>query len=225
MDSEAVNRIDAAAAEPHAVEHLWTYFHQTGHIAGLPGFTGAWFERLGDPGPDDAHRLTGEDLLALSTLAIPVPAEIAIRLLHDKRAEFERLLAHVPADLPIWEADQAVLSPEGDAEKLWWLVYRTGQRSDEAQRRTAAFKLCARKRPALLPVYDTKVEKHFPREGGNWWLTAWTAMQQPALRERLTTLHREAGVPEQVTLLRTLDVVLWMEPRHRKQGYCGHFRG
>jgi hypothetical protein len=60
MDSEAVNRIDAAAAEPHAVEHLWTYFHETGHIAGLPGFTGAWFERLGDPGPDDAHRLTGE---------------------------------------------------------------------------------------------------------------------------------------------------------------------
>jgi hypothetical protein len=50
-------------------------------------------------------------------------------------------------------------------------------------------------------------------------------MQQPALRERLTTLHREAGVPEQVTLLRTLDVVLWMEARHRGQGNCGHLRG
>jgi hypothetical protein len=34
-----------------------------------------------------------------------------------------------------------------------------------------------------------------------------------------------AGDGRQVTPLRTLDVVLWMEPRHRKQGYCGHFRG
>jgi hypothetical protein len=28
--SEAVHRIDAAAAEPHAVEHLSTYFHEPG---------------------------------------------------------------------------------------------------------------------------------------------------------------------------------------------------
>ncbi|MGY1700799.1 DUF6308 family protein [Geodermatophilus sp. SYSU D00766] len=222
---DAVDRINEAVDQPYAGEHLDTYFHETGHIEGLPGFTGAWFERLGDPGPDDAFRLTGTDLGALSTLAVEVPAAVAIRLLHQHRPQIEELLARIPADVAIWDADDADIGPRGAAEELWALVRRTGDRKDTANRRTSAFKLCARKRPALLPVYDTEVEHFFPPENGNWWLTARRAMQQPALRERLSALHRDAAVPAQVTLLRTLDVVLWMEARHRRGGNCGHFRG
>jgi Family of unknown function (DUF6308) len=220
-----VELIENAAAAPRAERHLKTYFQESVHVKDHPGFTGAWFERLGDPGRDDDHLLTGTDLMALSTLAIPVPAEVAIRLLQDKRAEIEELLRAIPVGVPIWEADDAVLGKESAAEELFQLIRRTGPRSDAANRRTAAFKLCARKRPALLPVYDDTVEEHFPREDGNWWRTARTAMRQPALRTRLTALRGDAEVPEQITLLRTLDVVLWLEARHQDGKHCGCDRG
>lgn len=218
-----IDRINVAAAEPHAAEHLTTYFHHPGHIAGLPGFTGAWFERLGNPTPEDSFLLTAADLSALSTLSVEVPAPIVIRLLHQLRPQIEELLSRIPVGLAIWEADDDVLGPESAAKKLYRLVRRTGERSDRASRWVTAHKLCARKRPALLPVYDSQVQELVDPGDGQWWPAARRAMQQERLRQRLVELRREAKVPEEITLLRVLDVVLWMEQRHRsRRGPCGH---
>lgn len=223
--SSAIDRINEAVQLPHAVEHLHTYFHEPASSEGSPpGFTGAWFERLGEPTSADACRLTSADIVAVTTLSVPIPSQVAIKLLIGHQERISALLSNIPT-APIWAVDADVLDSGGTAETLWKLICRTGKGAKPAGRWVSAHKLCARKRPGLLPVYDTEVAGLVAPEDGKWWPTAWRAMQQPALRHCLTELHDRAGVPTEITLLRTLDVVLWMEARHRKgERYCGHPR-
>jgi hypothetical protein len=224
--SSAIDRINEAVQSSQAVDHLHTYFHEPALSEGSPpGFTGAWFERLGEPSSADADQLTSADIVAVTTLSVGIPSQITVKLLIGHQERIAALLSDIPRDPPIWEVDADVLGPNGAAEELWELIRRTGKGAKPANRWVSAHKLCARKRPALLPVYDREVAWLVVPEDGKWWRTAWQAMQQPALRQRLTELHDRAGVPAEVTLLRTLDVVLWMEARHRKgKRYCGHPR-
>lgn len=75
-------------------------------------------------------------------------------------------------------------------------------------------KLLARKRPNLIPVWDRIVRCAFDFRSGAWLcLDGLLREQDGAVLSRLAELRAEAGVPEQVSLLRVLDVVVWM--RHR----------
>jgi hypothetical protein len=87
-----------------------------------------------------------------------------------------------------------------------------------------AGKLLARKRPSLIPVYDNVVRCAFdhPKE-------IWTALRD-ALRKDdgsfwkvLEDLIKGAGIPEEITPLRALDVALWMchWPHHTGHGCVG----
>jgi hypothetical protein len=147
---------------------------------------------------------------------------VALKWLCVHQEKIAGLLAQIPADRNIWEVDDHVLGLHGAAEELWELLRRTGRTEADADQWVTAHKICARKRPALLPVYDRDVRGLVAPEDGLWWFTAWRAMQQPELRERLTSLQAAAEVPPEITLLRVLDVVLWMEARHRNGRPCGH---
>jgi hypothetical protein len=75
---------------------------------------------------------------------------------------------------------------------------------------TIASKLCARKRPRLVPVYDSvvaRVTDAYQRQ----WEPLRLELQRNDLHCRLIDLRTEAGVPEHVSPLRVYDVVTWME--------------
>lgn len=103
----------------------------------------------------------------------------------------------------------------GPADSLWRLL----EKQDGAGWVTAG-KLLARKRPSLIPVYDNVVRCAFgwPQ---NVWIALREALRQDGGRFRATLndLIERAGIPDQVTPLRALDVAVWM--RHRSL-HTGH---
>jgi hypothetical protein len=76
-----------------------------------------------------------------------------------------------------------------------------------------ANKLCARKRPLLLPVYDTVVKAALQPTRQSFWEPLRNEFADGELQSRLMELRDEAGVPN-LSLLRVLDVAVWM----RNQG-------
>ena len=76
-----------------------------------------------------------------------------------------------------------------------------------------AGKLMARKRPKLIPVWDNVVKCAAGRSKNAWlWLDG-LLRQDARLNSQLDQLHHAAGLPDLVSRLRVLDVVIWM--RHR----------
>jgi hypothetical protein len=66
----------------------------------------------------------------------------------------------------------------------------------------------------LIPIYDSVVRQAYGRPVGFWlWLHDRLGDNGGALDRRLGELHRQAGLPVEVSRLRVLDVVLWMRPR------------
>jgi hypothetical protein len=127
--------------------------------------------------------------------------------LGDEAAAF---LEQIPASVNLWDEEAAgLIGKGGPADGLWRLL----ERQDGAGWVTAG-KLLARKRPALIPVYDNVVRCAF-----GWPQNIWTALRNAlrqddgSFRAALDDLRQQVGLPCQVTPLRVLDVAIWM--RHR----------
>ncbi len=73
----------------------------------------------------------------------------------------------------------------------------------------------ARKRPHLIPIYDSVVKRvvGMPHSGDQWqrWVVALQANDK-ALAQRLGEIRSESG-QQHLSLLRVLDIVLWMHGR------------
>ena len=80
---------------------------------------------------------------------------------------------------------------------------------------TLASKLIARKRPRLVPVYDSVVRKVLGTKKDHWEpIRVALRKEDHALHNRLLRLRKEAGLPDNVSVLRVLDVIAWMEGTH-----------
>ena len=99
--------------------------------------------------------------------------------------------------------------PESALARLW----RRLKQLDGVGWATAG-KLCARKRPKLAPVYDDVVLRA-ARKPTSWWCIVAALFADEALRTRLQHLRGGLAPEDQPTLLRTLDIVVWM----RQHGY------
>lgn len=75
-----------------------------------------------------------------------------------------------------------------------------------------AHKLLARKRPHLLPVYDSVLRDALQGSTRAFWLPLRNELLQQggALVDRLAQLRDDAGLPPETPLLRVLDVAVWM---------------
>ncbi|GGT65479.1 hypothetical protein GCM10010207_75850 [Streptomyces atratus] len=190
------------------VDDLRRYFG-IGLPPGAGAFTGGRFEHLAGGGDrrQVADRFTAEDLVAVQTLSVTVPAPVALDLLSE-------LLRGIPSDTDLSEADASVVADGSPAYRAWCLLkdqYKIGW--------VIAGKLLARKRPRLLPVYDRVVRcalGHPP----SFWTDLRTALREDdeALHHRLLGLRESAGLPESVSALRVADVAVWMAhpaPGHR----------
>jgi Family of unknown function (DUF6308) len=76
----------------------------------------------------------------------------------------------------------------------------------------AAGKLLARKRPHLVPVYDSYIERVLgrTRTHGTWWRDLWCRLNRDAaLVSELKAVRKRAGAGH-LSLLRTFDIMCWM---------------
>lgn len=182
-----------------AVVLLRRYFSQQDE----PGeFTGSFFDtwHVGDP-----NEITGHDVLAVEFLSVRVPPQAVRRILGRDRDEITALLTEAPGpdeDLATYRSD---LAAEPSLNDLWRLL-----NSYHDLGRVTASKILARKRPRLVPVFDSVVSGLVGVDDHYW--NAWQQLftSEPGLHARLIELRRVAGVSEQISALRVLDVVLWM---------------
>ncbi|MFD2422150.1 DUF6308 family protein [Amycolatopsis pigmentata] len=190
-----------------SIEALRRYFHEDGPPDTL--YSGRRFDRLTGGGDTPAVRdtITPADLLALTFLSITdrLPA-LTVDTTETHADQITNLLAQIPSDLPMHAAPWQFYAPESPAAGLWALLCRCGGH----HRPVTASKLLARKRPHLLPVYDSKVANLLDQPS-NIWACLWTWFHDdPRRQEALTTMRDETGSITDISLLRCLDVILWM---------------
>lgn len=192
--------------EPSAEPDLRNYFAAK---------AGRWFEALGGGGDRPATRfvITAEDLLAVQMLSVRVPAEVAAKLLEGDlgRLMTEQLIT-IRSDVELGTPAAVGMVEDGSAADQAWALLK----AEDKVGWVIAGKLMARKRPHLLPVYDDVVRCQFGRPTAFWVsLHNRLAQDDQHLRLALSELRGRAAVPPAVSILRVLDVVLWM--RHQAE--------
>ncbi|GIG93061.1 DUF6308 family protein [Plantactinospora endophytica] len=180
-----------------------------GHPYGAPhALTGAGFDVWDSTGTraEDANRFTADDLVALMFLSLAVPASTALVLLGDRVADFAGLLAEVGPDRDLADEEEP-LHPGWPAWRLYQELLEV-----PGVGRTTASKLLARKRPRLLPVWDTETAKVTGARSKHWEpLRLALRADGKVLHRRLLRLRDLAGLPSQVSALRVFDVICWRE--------------
>ena len=198
--------IDVAQLMTHldekAVGHLDEYFNSG-------NYTGGQFERFAGGGDrsEAAERFTSEDIVAVSLLGVRIPGRPALEILDLQAREFNALVGGIPQRVDLWEADEESVGPDSAAARLWrQLVDLPGVNW------VTAGKLIARKRPRLIPVYDRVVKSALGRKDDEeWWRPLRTVLREhPEVIVRLDELREGTGLGQAVSLLRILDVCIWM---------------
>ena len=161
----------------------------------------------------DANRFTADDLVAVTLLNVSLSGHAARRLLRDQADRLSALLGELGPDRDL--ADEPERHPDDWAG--WRLMGALRELPDVGP--TTASKLLARKRPRLRPIWDSVVTAVTGTVQSQWEpLRVALRQDDQALHRRLVRLGSEAGLPEQVSALRVLDVVCWMEGKARGLG-------
>ncbi|MEU3047513.1 DUF6308 family protein [Streptomyces sp. NPDC006984] len=206
-----VQRLDERLTGPRPVDDLRRYFG-IGLRPGQEAFSGARFEHLGGGGESagTADTVTATDLVAVETLSVRIPVELKLGLLEGPVGErLSALLREVPSGVDLVDAPAQAVADGSPAARAWELL--TEQRGVGW---VTAGKTLARKRPRLLPVYDTVVRCALGRPPSFWsTLRAALGHSDGALHHRLLELREAAGLPDTVSALRVCDVAVWMGHR------------
>jgi len=145
-------------------------------------------------------------------LSVTIPASVAVQLVRDaipdKHGEIRRLLEQIPPESRIWDL-QAGGAIDKAARQLWALLIGI-----KGLGRTKTSKLLAVKRPHLLPIYDRYVGAALlsNKSKDDWvaWSEHLSGDDGQKLRTACEQLRKKADAPENVSVLRILDIVIWM---------------
>lgn len=181
-------------------------------------YSGAYFERLGGGGdrPEVAYQVTAEDLLAVSMLSVRVIRYYALDVLVCQAREISGLLVQLPVDVTLADAKaDRLIADGGPASKLWTLLREIKPPLERSRLGpVAAGKLLARKRPQLIPVYDSYVKKVLarPRDDQSWWSDLRCQLTKDTqLVSELEAVRARAGAgAAHLSLLRVFDIMCWM---------------
>lgn len=167
---------------------------------------------------ESADRITADDLVAVSFLSVDIKGRAAIGLLEKYADEISDLLRKIPADLDLWDADIERLGDPSKPEYQLWNLLLGHKYGKWGIGPTRASKIMARKRPRLIPIYDSVVRPLMGlRDSGGQWNAWYSALTDgTGLAARLEAIRREANATENlqslqhISALRVMDIVLWM---------------
>ncbi|MFF2361171.1 DUF6308 family protein [Streptomyces sp. NPDC058122] len=215
------HRLNSFITSDQAVPDLRRYFG-IGLLDDAVPFTGSRFEHLAGGGDRQAvaNVVTADDLIAVQTLSVRIPAQVSVDLLEGNLGiQLSELLSSVRYDIDMVEAEAADLAEGSPAHTAWRVLC-----DQPGIGWVTAGKLLARKRPRLLPVYDQVVRCVLGRPK-SFWLDLHDALRADnhALHRDLTALRHSADLPATVSTLRVCDVVLWMHHRadHQRRSCIG----
>jgi hypothetical protein len=185
------SRVDALLARSHAKALVAAYFDPEA------GFAGELFDTLGE---SDPYAVVRDDLLAVSLLEVRFGPAAVRAVLGPRAAEISALLRAVDPEEPIWSERGGELL-DGPLSGLWRLLCGLPGVGP-----VTATKLLARKRPHLAPIVDRVILRALGSAAGGSWRAVRAVLLDGERRARLAEL-RPGGC---VTVLRLLDVLLWM---------------
>lgn len=148
-------------------------------------------------------------------MSVNVPGRAGIAILVSDSSLFNDLLSQIPnidiSSLSEHQFEQHLGSDSRSAQ-LWGRLRRNGP--DESKwgiGPTTASKIMARKRPGLIPIEDSVVDRVIERGTGNSWRLWWEAFNAEGdyFENRANELRDETGRPD-LSTLRVFVVMLWM---------------
>lgn len=179
------------------------------------GYTGAAFGQLTMEGADP-DRVDVSDLAALWTLSVPLQYRQSYELLVTRADELASNLAAMP-DRPLAELSSAEVDemhePGAPAMRLWRLLTDIDDIGS-----VRASKLLARKRPNLIPIFDSFIQSVLGlKSDAEQWRQFHEALSRNdrEVESRLLELGGRAGHPE-LSALRVFDILVWMHQRLRR---------
>lgn len=208
-------RLLEIATDPGTPDRLASYFRPATQTD-TDGYSGRFFEQWLDRTQPNAF--TPSDFLAVSALSVEVPPKAAAWILSDH--EFAELLAKLPNDRSLHDLDSAafdeVLCPMNSLNTRLRDVNGIGP--------TTSSKLMAAKRPHLVPVWDSVVHEVLTPPKGQFWRAIHEALASTeevyegrtllgVLTDLRLSLLGQPGTPKDVSILRVLDVAVWMYGR------------
>lgn len=181
-------------------------------------YTGAYFHELTHAGPSHPDRFDITDVASLSLLSVTLNGQMAHELTKndEESNQLARVLAREPdRDLGELTADQVKsLNSDKGLNPAWKTI-----RHIHGVGPTRTAKLLARKRPRLIPIWDSVIARvlGLPTTESYWirFHTALTA-DESSLDKRLAELAQKAGVAERYSRIRVLDILAWMYGRDKK---------
>lgn len=212
-----VDGLSATQVRPDVELALKTYFSTNGN-----GYTGSQFENLiKDSNP---NAITEQDLIAITTLSVDIPARAALWILSKEgQNEISEHLRHIPVDTDIWDPRvKDIFGDNGHVMNLWrklekanWPISKSGGGLGGITKRS---KILAAKRPRMIPVLDRVVMGTLP-VSENRWISIQNVLMNEEYRTKLEKALDYEHVPESVSLLRRIDVVIWInnEAKFRKK--------
>jgi hypothetical protein len=184
-------------------------------------YSGSQFEDLITD--SDPFSLSAQDLIAVTTLSVSIPARAAIWILsEDGRNKISSILKEIPMGRDIWDPDvRDIFLDDGPVMELWrtlenanWPVFKPGGGLGGSTKRS---KILASKRPRLIPILDRVVRGSLP-ETKNTWISLQGVLRNDFYRTKLEEALENPNVSENVSLLRRIDAVIWInnEKKFRK---------
>ncbi|MCO4261515.1 DUF6308 family protein [Pseudarthrobacter sp. MDT3-26] len=163
-----------------------------------------------------ANRVVSDDPVAVSLLSVKIPARAAVGILETHGPEITDHLKQLPLNV-----DLADLTPDefdkylgtGSPGMCLWHVLRATTTGRWGIGETKASKIMARKRPQLIPIYDSIVGPlmGLPKNSVGQWKKWHTALiDGTGLTHRLQEIRRLSGISDPISDIRVMDIVLWM---------------
>jgi hypothetical protein len=171
-------------------------------------FTGRQFEWFAGGGdrPETRDCFTSDDIVAISLLSVYIPGEASLAILQEQWAKLNALLADIPNDVDLRNAPEELIVDGGKADQLWQMLENIS-----GVGWVTAGKLCARKRPRLIPVYDRIVKAALSPGRKSFWTDLRNTLRaQPDVVQRLDDIRSRTEINPDTSLLRVLDVAVWM---------------
>ena len=135
--------------------------------------------------------------------------------MRDDAEKFNDALREMPRG-EFWKAKREVFEPEGPAMRLFRFSTRYPKSAPPKPRNSwprSDHAWCPFRTPTYVQVYN--IEEELVEPGGKFWLPMHDQLTDPALREFICELT--GGAPDDVSLLRRIDVSVWMHVNDRKK--------